>query len=459
MPPDELRKSGLSLARGIQTRLSEILASEFPTDAPQRLGEIMLGLVQALGSTISSNDDERVLKFACGCLQEIGSHLRYIEGASSPRISASIVTPIEMLIRQMEPHARVMVRVQSAYNYEIFNIIEYYKEMLGQLLGQTLGQILGSTSQLFVVAVPSIEHSNVLLHSILCHEAGHRIAEKYLKSEDQQELIKHINGLIGDDLTWWDPEIKSKGPLWEFEARQRIFKLLHQARNCALQELISDIVSYHLCGISALFALDEFSSSSDVLDALPDPRAGFYPPWRYRIRQLVNLAYSERLPDSIQRITGPQPTKLIIERSLRRLERLKATADDTTDVVKIEADPFLERAYRDIPKTMEKSLLLIQKDFPHFKYANSKLEQELSPLLERLALGIPPDLLSDKCPDIRSALVAGWLYRTSRLKIPNNESLTWEPEDDEILNRLVLKAIESVQLVREFKKQGAQGRA
>lgn len=454
MSPDELRKIGLSLSRSIQTRLQEILANEFPTDAPQRLGQIIIGIVQALISTIKSNDDERMLKFACGCLQEIGSHLRYIEGASSPRVPVSIVIPIEMLIRQMEPQARVMVRVQSSYNYEIFNITDFYKQMLGQFLGQTFGQILGGTSHLFVVAVPSVEHSNILLHAILSHEAGHRIASKYLETEDQQELIKHINSLIGDDLAWWDPEIKSKGPLWEFQLRQRIFKLIHQARTCALQELISDAVSYHLCGVSALFALDEFSSSSDVLDTLPDPASGFYPPWRYRIRQLVTIAYSEGLPDAIGRVAGPHPTKLIVERSLRRLDRLKGAADDRADCMKIEGDPLLEKAYRDIPEAMEKSLLFVQKELSGLKYTNEKLTNELPHLLERISLGMPPDSLGEKRPDIQSALAAGWLYRTARLKVPNDDVQTWEPEDDEILNRLALKAIESIQLLREFRKAG-----
>ncbi len=454
MSSDELRKIGLSLARSIQTRLQEILANEFPTDAPERLGQIMLGIVQALISTIKSNDDERMLKFACGCLQEIGSHLRYIEGASSPRVPVSIVIPIEMLIRQMEPQARVMVRVQSSYNYEIFNVTDFYKQMLGQFLGQTFGQILGGTSNLFVVAVPSVEHSNILLHAILSHEAGHRIASKYLESENQQELIKHINLLIGDDLSWWDPEIKGKGPLWEFQLRQRIFKLIHQARTCALQELISDAVSYHLCGVSALFALDEFSSSSDVLDTLPDPGSGFYPPWRYRIRQLITIAFSEGLPDAIGQITGPHPTKLIVEKSLRRLDRLKAAADDRTDCAKIEADPFLDRVYRDIPMAMEKSLLFVKNELSGFKYTNDKLKEELPQLLERISLGMPPDSLGERGPDIRSALAAGWFYRTARLKVPNDDVSTWEPEDDEVLNRLVLKAIESIQLLKEFRKAG-----
>ena len=394
----------------------------------------------------------RLSKFACGYLQELGSHLRYIEGASSPRIPASIVTPIEMLIKQMEPHARVMVRVQSSYNYEIFNIIDYYRQLFGQMLGPALGQIIGTTSQIFVVAVPSVEHSNVLLHVILSHEAGHRIAEKYLKSEDQQELIQHINRMIGDDLTWWDPDIKNKGPLWMYQARQQIFKLIYEARACALQELISDVVSYHLCGISALFALDQFSSSSDVLDSLPQPESGFYPPWRYRIRQLVSIAYSERLYDVVKRVTGPHPTGLIVERSLKRLERLKSIADDTADIAQINEHPLLEKAYRDIPSSMAKCLAFIEGEFATFKYSNDKLEKELSLLLERLALGIPPDSIEDKCPDVRSALAAGWLYRTARLKVPNNDAFPWEPEDDEVLNRLVLKAIESIQLTLEFKK-------
>jgi hypothetical protein len=347
-----------------------------------------------------------------------------------------------------------MVRVQSSYNYEIFNITDFYKQMLGQFLGQTFEQILEGTSHLFVVAVPSVEYSNILLHAILSHEAGHRIASKYLETEDQQELIRHINSLIGDDLTWWDPEIKSKGPLWEFQLRQRIFKLMHQARTCALQELISDAVSYHLCGVSALFALDEFSSSSDVLDTLPDPGSGFYPPWRYRIRQLITIAYSEGLPGVIGQVTGPHPTKLIIESSLRRLDRLKAAADDRADCMKIEADPFLEKAYRDIPQAMEKSLIFVRKELSRFKYTNDRLSEELPQLLERISLGMPPDSLGERGPDIRSALAAGWLYRTARLKVPNDDAHPWEPEDDEILNRLVLNSIESIQLLREFRKAG-----
>lgn len=230
--------------------------------------------------------------------------------------------------------------------------------------------------------------------------------------------------------------------------------MIHQARTCALQELISDAVSYHLCGVSALFALDEFSSSSDVLDTLPDPGSGFYPPWRYRIRQLITIAYSEGLPDAIGRITGPHPTKLIVEKSLRRLDRLKAAADDRADCEKIEADPFLDRAYRDIPMAMEKSLLFVKKELSGFKYTNDKLKEELPQLLERISLGMPPDSLGARGPDIRSALAAGWLYRTARLKVPNDDVSTWEAEDDEVLNRLVLKAIESIQLLKEFRKAG-----
>lgn len=456
MSIDELRRVGLGLARKILDRLSEILADEFPTDSPQILGDILKRVLAFITSLVESSNDERILKYACTYLQELGSHLRYIEGASSARIPTSIITPLETFIGQIDPDARVMLRVQSSYNYEIFDIIRYYRIMFAELLGAEIEGILGPTKTLYVVAVPAIEHSNILLHTILAHEAGHRIAHKYLDSEDQETLVNNINSLIGTDLKWWDPDFDKLPPLWRLPIQQKIFQLIHKARASALKELISDAVAYYLCGISVLFALEDFCCA-DILDAVPEETYGFYPPWRYRLRQLVSIAYTEDFLAGIDRITGNPPLTRIRDAGRTRLVRLKAITEQDTDLTILENDPVLKRAYSDVPEILTTIYSFISREVSGSRYTNSMLGEETPPLLERLALGIPPDEAKEKIPDIRSVLAAGWLYKTPQLSIPYDENTSWESNHDEIVNRLVLKAIESIQLIKNFSEETKKG--
>ncbi len=450
MPASELKALGLGLARKILTRLSEILATEFPTNTPEELGRIIQRIIDFIISVLDSNDDERVLKYVCQYLQELSSHLRYIEGASSARIPTSIITPLEVLIEQMEPGARVMLRVQSSYNYEIFDIIAFYRKMLDELVGTELDVILGSTPHLYIVAVPAVEHSNILLHTLLAHEAGHRIARKYMDSEDQEAVVNNINTLMGTDLRWWDREAETLPPLLKLELRQRIFELIHRARASALKELISDAVAYHLCGVSALFAMDDFCCT-DVLDARPEEAYGFYPPWRYRLRQLVSMAYADNFHEAVKLITGPVPLVKIRDAVGERFSRLREITLQTPDCTLIDGDRLLQRAYSDIPEVLEKASEYISHEVAGLRYTHAKLSEEIPALLERLSLGIPPDTRDGEVVDIRSALAAGWFYRTARLPMPNDEDGHWQPKDDEVLNRLVLKAIEAIQLVRDFR--------
>ncbi|MEE8114027.1 MAG: hypothetical protein V3T23_06700 [Nitrososphaerales archaeon] len=456
MPASDLRNLGLSLAQKILTRLSEALATEFPTSVPQTLGNIMHKLVQSVTSLLKSSNDERILKYACQYLQEISSHLRYIEGASSLRIPASLITTMETFIKQIEPTARVMIRVQSSYNYQIFDIVDLYRRMYTHLLGGNLPQVLGTTDQLHVVAVPAVEHSNILLHTILAHEAGHRIAHKYLDTEDKQALVVKINDLMSTDLKWYDSDFEKLPPLWKLQLRQSIFDLIHRARTSALQELISDAVAYYLCGASALFALDEFSSIH-FLDAAPEERYDFYPPWRYRLRRLVSIAYSENILTAVERISGNPPLPRIRDSVRERLILLKSLTDQTPDLTVLEQDGILKRAYSDVPAILDSMEAFILNEIAGLRYTPAKLTDEISVLLQRLSLGIPPDDIERDLPDIRSVLASGWFYKSARIPIPYNDTADWQPKNDDTLTRLVSKAIESIYLTRDFRSRNAQG--
>src|SRR5207237_10674566 len=93
---------------------------------------------------------------------------------------------------------------------------------------------------------------------------------------------------------------------------------------------------------------------------------------------------------------------------------------------------------------------LFAQEFDGLQYPTSSLSEEVGGLIERLLAGIPPDRLKVKVPDFRSAIAAGWFYRTARISIPYTENRPWTPEYDDIVSRLVLKGIESIELVNDF---------
>lgn len=107
----------------------------------------------------ASTLDERTEKFACSLLAELGSHLRYVESATSSRVPASFIEPIESLIAKVTPSSRVMLRVQWTFNYKVFDIAEYYRRMIDPLLGtNSVKSYLGDVEHFYIVSVPSIEN-------------------------------------------------------------------------------------------------------------------------------------------------------------------------------------------------------------------------------------------------------------------------------------------------------------
>ncbi|OQW35254.1 MAG: hypothetical protein A4E19_16935 [Nitrospira sp. SG-bin1] len=453
MTPDELLKLGYALARNIQNQLSHILSKDFPTEAPRKLGKIFQGIVVKVISVLETNSDERVLKFACHSLKIISGHLHYLEGSTSNRIPTSMIAPVENLIHQVEPKALFILRAQRSYNYSVFDIAGHYRKMLGPLLGDTLEEVMQGVTTFYVIGIPTVEYPNVLLHAIIAHELGHRVADRYLEQEDRENVVAYVNQLIGPDLKWCGSEYENLPPLFELSARQRVFQIIYQARYRALEELISDAVAFYLLGISALFALEDIASTS-VLDALPDESNQFYPPWRYRIRQLLAWLDKEELVTLIVGIDGAAPIPDIRKAVLKRIEHLKDLARDDSDLAIINENGFIERAYRDVPSVLAKMPLFFESKLSGQQYSRATLETEIGQLLERLSVGIPPDEVKTASslnpPDFRSAIAAGWFYRTARISLPFDQGIKWHLDHDERINRLVLKAIETIELLKDY---------
>lgn len=333
----EVSRIGLARAARIVSRLQEILAQDFPTSTPEFFAHLIQRLVEGIAALLrTSTLDERTEKFACSLIAELGSHLRYVESATSSRVPASFIQPIESLIAKVTPSSRVMLRVQWTFNYKVFDIAEYYRRMIDPLLGtDSLKSYLDGLQHFYIVSVPSIENVNALLHCIVGHEFGHRIARSYLDQEDQEQLIKSIWERVGD--LKWLPSVESLPPIFQLPIRQQIFDLILQARKRALEELISDLVGYFLFGAGAVFALAEVATT-DIWDNLPSAQNDYYPPWRFRLREILRLALADGLRTAVIELDGGDPIASIRAASVKRLEDLERIASVTTDLEAIEAD-------------------------------------------------------------------------------------------------------------------------
>src|SRR5208337_4467657 len=127
MPADELARLGAALANSVSRRLDGILAAEFPTDSPIVLGQILRELVLALEQLTLNTSNTRIAGFACESIRTLASDLQYIESATSARVPASLIAPVETLVKSIVPNARVLLCAQWVYNYTVFDIVAFYR--------------------------------------------------------------------------------------------------------------------------------------------------------------------------------------------------------------------------------------------------------------------------------------------------------------------------------------------
>jgi hypothetical protein len=122
----------------LRHRLEELTKYDFPSEGPKKLAEIFikscyvfLRILCKLGNDIENKDYE--VNFALYDLyiivrmtQSVAKYLRFIENAQTKYVPIEIVAPIEQLVKNISPEARVIIRPQSSYTYD-------YREIIGHL--------------------------------------------------------------------------------------------------------------------------------------------------------------------------------------------------------------------------------------------------------------------------------------------------------------------------------------
>jgi hypothetical protein len=345
----------------------------------------------------------------------------------------------------------VVLSADWDYNYSVLNITAVYNKKFRRLLGDDMMTHILSVAPVYMVCIPALEEGNILLHSLLGHEIGHLLATRFVETPEHRASLDAILASVGD-LTWHYPNIQSLPQQLQFKIRQTVVNEILEARRRGVEEIVCDLTAYLLFGPSALFAMDYLATPSD-LDALPEGAYDFYPPWRLRLRTVYEVAQSEQIPNLPDQIPTQKPFEFVRNAVRYWLKRISDCVQLQSDWEALNADGMLSRAYRDLQPVLNSALSFLNTALSQARYNPSAWKAEAPHLLERLALGVPPDEdQGGHRPDFRSAIVAGWLYRTARLSIPYSDSEAWNADHDPVLNRLVLKAVESIELKRDYQQ-------
>lgn len=451
---DALGRRAEELIFSIRNELQSLSSREYPTSLPIEFVEYLKSILSGCERLAASNPGASTIRSLCGFFLYFAEHIEFIDSAGYPKIPWALISPMEKLILTVVPNSKVILRADWEYNYSIWRLSEVYRRMLEPRKPFFTNSVFADPSPIWhVVTLPLVDRDNILLHVMLGHEVGHKIAELFLDQEDQRALQAEINLLVGDGK-WFDRAIDDNGPLFAVKLRRELYDKILEMRACGLRELISDLVGLYIFGPSFLFGLRDFSLD-DVLDQVP-PGPSYHPPWRYRLRLVLGEYEALGYQQELRKISLSGVTTAVRDAALRQVEVIREIARATSDQAELAKDSLVDKAYRSIELAMVRALPFTKVEVGALLYQPEALMPKIDELIATIALGVVPAEASDRLVDFRDAILAGALYKTARLPIPYVRGKAWQLDDDLRLNRLVHKALEYCDIGGAYKLWEAQ---
>ncbi len=456
---NELQKFALFLSRLAEKVL---LTEDFTTETPKKLGRLIIETSKLLESFIQdvpSNYLPGINEF----LERIATHLRYIERARITQTPWSLVRSAEYFFKQQAgPKSNFIIRPTWSFNYSLIGEFwEFYKTVLKCWSWFPLEDLKKKIQfeddvTIYCISFPRIERQNCLLHINWGHEVGHIFAAKWMESEfgdmwtsTQPEIQKRIEEQVRKSPPPVDPLFK------EVAIHDSVARLTRKTMDIArsgLSELVCDIIGVHLFGLSAIAAALEFSSRY-ILDASP-LQCSYYPPWRYRLREMLNYCEEDLKDHSVS-----YPGK-IIKPFIDWLRQARELTHQKSDIRVLESNIVTKEAYDFISSKREIIINQVISLLPPDSQKQYKLYERailVEKLVKRLYDGIPPNEISNlngNPASLQDIISAGWIYQIQR---STNESGWGKIEDYDLLFRLILKACESSHIQKiwgpEFNKE------
>lgn len=452
----------------------------FPSDRPLRLAQVISNVVRlveekvidqyVLGIKPSAEETFRdQVKFAINAVHIMGSHLRFIDRSTTRQTPWSLICPLEKIGESIHPGCCFIIRPQWNYNYSIRELVPVYRDWFSTWLPiDRLEEALNlssddSVKRLYIMGFPYVERLNVLMHTLLGHEIGHPIEKEYFTTENSPEVIENITQAVlktrslPGDLQTLDIFETAR----VVHMRDRVYQLRHRA----IAELICDLVAVHLFGPAALFAIEELALGRELDRFQKEDTASHYPPWRYRIRTVLEEFSSDWVERFIT-VAGFEPgVSQAITSKFDALRTLVENTDDVNQLIKVQETKI---AYSSVQEAMPSVKRFVRERLAGCGFQiDDLINDSHAKLLKRLEDWMPPDayindVREEVVCDIRSILNVGWIrWIHSYSHIPsdfNDRAATTDYlKQVNALERLILKALEYVDLRSTWENRPTDG--
>ena len=222
-----------------------------------------------------------------------------------------------------------------------------------------------------------------------------------------------------------------------------------EIRNRAIQELVSDAVGIYIFGPSALFAMHELLWHGDWDQPPRAPQ--WYPPSRMRLRLMLQVLDETKSLEALTSCEGETAKKYMADVAAF-IEHSRSIARETTDQATVTSEPDVAIAYEWVSASLPAALKFAAERSHPVLFDLAAAQQHLPELLARIELGIPPnevgDPLKPETVDLRSPLLAAWVYKTRGVDARTGQALGLKEIDK--LNLQTLLAVEYVRLREDY---------
>jgi len=437
----------------------------FATVTPKALCRLIRHTANVLDRSLADTPHDQLANvnyFLCS----IAQHLRFVERSRTVNTPWSMIQATEHFLRQqVGANSRFIIRPQWAHNYSLTGeFVEAYRTEIASMAWIDPKAWEESSAErpvderVYCIAFPRVERLNALLHANWGHELGHIVAARWIHGRfgqlwngEEPDMKARIRQTVEQGLGASMNQALFKDLIINQYVSEYTDSAMELARD-GLTELICDAIGVHLLGPSALAACLEFSAGFS-LDENP-LRCDRYPPWRYRLRLMLEACQEnedfleEEATTSPKAAVYPGETVAPFWEWLREAKRL---VTQTPDLQMLHRDGMDNVSVREAYTLVENHWRRIRGEALDMLLGGAKRPYKLrerlttiDDLVAKLENDIPPNEV-DTWPDSSPAafediINAAWVFKARKLA----QDPEWGcPKDLERLYRLVLKAIEA----------------
>jgi len=469
---EKILRRSLPVSAELLARLAAKLeqGEDFPTDTPPKLCRVISAFARIIAKYLPQTPADQ-LQHVGHLLTDVAAHLRFAERSRMTQTPWSMVQATEAFLkRHVGDTHHFLIRPQWTFNYGIVgDFPQVYRTELGALSWIPLSEWekligLDSDQKIFCISFPRSERLNAIWHVSWGHELGHILVREWLQDEFDK-LWRLEDGKIRTEI---EKELSRNPPQFiaplfkdtfiKSIAAQQTKQAMEIARQ-GLEELICDAVGVHLLGPAVLAFVCEFSARFS-----PDEsplRCGSYPPWRYRIRLMVEACKEDFEPRTVihdgRKFQYPGPEA---HHYIDWLKEASSFVSTNKDKEILEGNIVTREAYRVIETNLRMGInqTLGHLRTPIAQYRLHDRIMAINDLVQKLKKRLPPNEVGTwphaSPARLEDILNAAWAFRVAKC---TTDPKWGTPDDHEEMFRLVLKAIEASYVHSTFGPKLANG--